>query len=231
MAVCNYRLDHGASGTVSNIPASGEIHRRPEMGGSVLEFPLLDPWSKNTSLNVAEKPQRIRTNQQRPKNEKKPSDRKTGRNPGFLFCPKTRNFPNQAGQIRFCGSNKDRKTKRTEEPDMTNASIILNESIRLMKSGILSGTGHFIDIVDEGGKTEQLEIPEEIHTFNAWKQRGYIVRKGEHAVASFPIWKYIGSKRKESDEPQETDESGSNGYCRMKLSHFFTAAQVQPLTA
>ena len=114
---------------------------------------------------------------------------------------------------------------------MTNASIILNESIRLMKSGILSGTGHFIDIVDEDGKTEQLEIPEEIHTFNAWKQRGYIVRKGEHAVASFPIWKYIGSKRKESDEPQETDESGSNGYCRMKLSHFFPAAQVQPLTA
>ena len=113
---------------------------------------------------------------------------------------------------------------------MTNASIILNESIRLMKSGILSGTGHFIDIVDEGGKTEQLEIPEEIHTFNAWKQRGYIVRKGEHAVASFPIWKYINGKRKEAELPLDGDDE-ARGYCRLKLSHFFTAAQVQPLTA
>lgn len=114
---------------------------------------------------------------------------------------------------------------------MTNATIILNESIRLMQAGILSGTGCFIDVVDENGKAEQLELPEEIHTFNAWKQRGYIVRKGEHAVASFPIWKYIGSKRKGSDEPQEDGEPEMHGYCRMKLSHFFTAAQVQPLTA
>ena len=114
---------------------------------------------------------------------------------------------------------------------MTNAAIILDESIRLMNDGILKGTGRFLDVVNEDGSTSKLELPEEIHTFNAWKQRGFIVRKGEHAVASFPIWKYIGSKRKDSDEPQETDESGSNGYCRMKLSHFFTAAQVQPLTA
>lgn len=114
---------------------------------------------------------------------------------------------------------------------MTNASIILNESIRLMNEGVLTGTGRFVEVENEDGQTEQLELPEEIHTFNAWKQRGYIVRKGEHSIASFPIWKYIGGKRKESDEPQEGDEAESSGYCRMKLSHFFTAAQVQPLTA
>ena len=74
---------------------------------------------------------------------------------------------------------------------MTNAAIILDESIRLMNDGILKGTGRFLDVVNEDGSTEKLEISEEIHTFNAWKQRGFIVRKCEHAVASFPIWKYV----------------------------------------
>lgn len=74
---------------------------------------------------------------------------------------------------------------------MTNASIILNESIRLMNEGVLTGTGRFVEVENDDGTTERLELPEEIHTFNAWKQRGY---------------------------------------CRLKLSHFFTAAQVQPLT-
>ena len=83
---------------------------------------------------------------------------------------------------------------------MTNAAIILDESIRLMNDGILKGTGRFLDVVNEDGSTEKLEIPEEIHTFNAWKQRGFIVRNGEHAVASFPIWKYV-TFGNASDEP------------------------------
>ena len=55
---------------------------------------------------------------------------------------------------------------------MTNAAIILGESIRLMNDGILKGTGRFLDVVNEDGSTSKLELPEEIHTFNAWKQRG-----------------------------------------------------------
>ena len=113
---------------------------------------------------------------------------------------------------------------------MTNAAIILDESVRLMSDGILKGTGRFIDVVNENGSTSKLELPEEINTFNAWKQREFIVRKGEHAVASFPIWKYINGKRKEAEEPLDGDDE-ARGYCRLKLSHFFTAAQVQPLTA
>jgi len=112
---------------------------------------------------------------------------------------------------------------------MTNAAIILDESIRLMNDGILKGTGRFLDVVNEDGSTEKLEIPEEIHTFNAWKQRGFIVRKGEHAIASFPIWKYV-TRKNASDEPLEAAED-ANGFCWMKLSHFFTASQVQPLRA
>ena len=112
---------------------------------------------------------------------------------------------------------------------MTNAAIIFDESIRLMNGGILKGTGRFLDVVNEDGSTEKLEIPEEIHTFNAWKQRGFIVRKGERAVASFPIWKYI-TRKNAPDEALEASEA-ANGFCRMKLSHFFTARQVEPLRA
>lgn len=105
---------------------------------------------------------------------------------------------------------------------MTNAAIILDESIRLMNDGILKGTGRFIDVVNEDGSTEKLEIPEEIHTFNAWKQRGFIVRKGEHAIASFPIWKYV-TRKNATDEPLEAAEA-ANGFCRMKLIPFLHCA-------
>lgn len=43
---------------------------------------------------------------------------------------------------------------------MTNAAIILDESVRLMNDGILKGTGRFLDVVNEDGSTEKLEIPE-----------------------------------------------------------------------
>lgn len=112
---------------------------------------------------------------------------------------------------------------------MTNAAIILDESVRLMNDGILKGTGRFFDVVNEDGITKKLEIPEEIHTFNAWKQRGFIVRKGEHAVASFPIWNYV-TRKNANDEPLEAEEA-ANGFCRMKLSHFFSVRQVEPLRA
>lgn len=112
---------------------------------------------------------------------------------------------------------------------MTNAAIILDESVRLMNDGILKGTGRFLDVVNEDGSTKKLEIPEGIHTFNAWKQRGFIVRKGEHAVASFLIWKYV-TRKNTPDEPLDAAEA-ENGFCRMKLSHFFSARQVEPLRA
>lgn len=112
---------------------------------------------------------------------------------------------------------------------MTNASIILNESIRLMNDGVLTGTGRFVEVENADGTTDLLELPEEIHTFAAWKQRGYVVRKGEKAVASFPVWKYV-TRKNTPDVPQDAEET-PNGYCRMKLSNFFAARQVEPLRA
>ncbi len=114
---------------------------------------------------------------------------------------------------------------------MTNAEIILDQRLNLMKEGILKGTGRFFTykvINGETGVEEErtLEEPEAIHTFSAWKELGYCVKKGEHAKASFTIWKYVDSKK--SDD--ETDEE-KGGRCFMKKAHFFTADQVEKLPA
>lgn len=102
---------------------------------------------------------------------------------------------------------------------MTNEMIILHESVKLMEQGKLKGTGVFIT-VEVNGEEKQLEVPEEIHTFNGWKDKGYRVKKGEHSTIKFPIWKY--TERKKDDDEEKTDAS-----MFMKLSAFFTAEQVE----
>lgn len=54
---------------------------------------------------------------------------------------------------------------------MTNETIIMNESFKLMESGILSGSGRYGIMTDENGNEKKVELPEEIHTFAAWKER------------------------------------------------------------
>lgn len=113
---------------------------------------------------------------------------------------------------------------------MTNAMIILNESVKLMEEGKLKGTGEFVT-VEINGETKQIEMPEEIHTFNGWKQRGFKVKKGEHSQIKFPIWKYTEKAKKAEDltgNPLE-DTPVSNMF--LKLSAFFTAEQVEAITA
>jgi antirestriction protein ArdC len=65
----------------------------------------------------------------------------------------------------------------------------------------------------------------EAHTYVAWLQLGYRVKKGEKAVFSTKIWKR-GSKKDEGAE--ERTEEGS-GYYFMKQSHFFTINQVEKI--
>lgn len=105
---------------------------------------------------------------------------------------------------------------------MTNAMIILGESVRLMEEGILEGTGQFVEIKNEDGSVTKLELPEEIHTFAAWKSMGYKVKKGEHAIASFPIWKYT-NKTVENENGEE--EKKENMF--LKVSAFFRRSQVE----
>ena len=70
-----------------------------------------------------------------------------------------------------------------------------------------------------------MQEPEQIHTFMAWKELGFMVRKGEKAVDSFSIWKYT-SRKKPNQTEEETQEEG---HCFLKYSHFFAAHQVQPI--
>lgn len=108
---------------------------------------------------------------------------------------------------------------------MTNAMIILNESVRLMEEGVLKGTGEFVTIEHEDGTTTELEMPEEIHTFNGWKQRGYSVKKGERSTIKFPIWKQKPAEEL-TGNPIE-DAPITNMF--MKVSAFFTFAQVEKI--
>lgn len=86
---------------------------------------------------------------------------------------------------------------------MTNAQIITENMILLAMNGAI-------------------QPDEEIHTFQRWKALGYSVKKGEHAVAKFPIWK-MGTKKNDDGEEETT------GRMFLKTSAFFKTSQVEPL--
>ena len=115
---------------------------------------------------------------------------------------------------------------------MTNEAIIFNNSIQLMKDGVLEGTGEYTVIKYDDGHAEKIEIPEPIHTYQAWKTLGYQVRKGEKAIAKFTIWKYTEKKAKE-DTPEiavkEGDVIKRNMF--MKTAAFFKMSQVEKIKA
>jgi len=106
---------------------------------------------------------------------------------------------------------------------MTNAMIIMIESVKLMEDGVIKGSG----IKGKTSDGKIVELPEVIHTYAVWKSLGYQVKKGEKAVAQFPIWKYV--KGKKTDESEEVDGEKNNGYCRMVTASFFTKEQVEKI--
>ena len=131
---------------------------------------------------------------------------------------------------------------------MTNAQIIFNESIDLMKDGIIGTTGRKITVEYEkdGEKVkETIDEPEEIHTYQEWKNAGFQVQKGQKAIAKFTIWMYTDKKKNLSQEEadsinamvinadgskaHEGDEVRTNGHYYMKQAAFFKASQVAPI--
>ncbi len=86
---------------------------------------------------------------------------------------------------------------------MNNAQIIFNESIDLMKDGIIGTTGRKITVeYEKDGEMvkETIDEPEEIHTYKEWQKLGLQVQKGEKAIAKFTIWMYTDKKSKLSAE-------------------------------
>ena len=82
---------------------------------------------------------------------------------------------------------------------ITNAQIIFEASQELLKQGKIKPTGRTFKAETENGEIEFQEA-EPIHTFNFWKEHGFIVRKGEHAVAAFNIWKYTSKAKGKTEE-------------------------------
>ena len=106
---------------------------------------------------------------------------------------------------------------------MTNKQIIFNEEQKLAEQGKIKYTGRMVIIQGMGGEPVEFKETEQIHTFAAWKELGYVVCKGQKAVAKFPIWKYVSRKN------EETDEENSKMF--MKIAAFFSSSQVEKLQA
>lgn len=108
---------------------------------------------------------------------------------------------------------------------MTNEMIILHESVKLMENGVIAGTGEIIIVENADGTKKQLEMPEPIHTFQNWKELGYSVKKGEKAIAKFPIWKNIVKT-----VVDENNEEKERSRMYMKTAAFFKFSQVEKIT-
>ena len=108
---------------------------------------------------------------------------------------------------------------------MTNAMIILMESVKLMEKGVLAPTGQKITVEDAEGNKRELDVPEQLHTYQKWKALGYQVKKGSKAVAQFSVWKYIKGKAKGETE----EEAQANGHCYLHNASFFKLDQCEKM--
>ena len=91
---------------------------------------------------------------------------------------------------------------------MKNVEIVMMQWAELVKDGVI-------------------EEDESLYTYKAWKDRGFQVRKGETAIAKFPIWNY--SKRKPKENESGEVEQVKGGYFYMKMTAFFCDRQVDPI--
>ena len=105
---------------------------------------------------------------------------------------------------------------------MTNEQIIFQNSLQLMDDGIIGTTGRTITVENEQGEKLEMQEPEPIHTYQAWKCLGYQVKRGQKAKASFLIWKHTVKKAK-----QEQGEDEEKMF--MTKAFFFTFDQVEPI--
>lgn len=69
-------------------------------------------------------------------------------------------------------------------------------------------------------------ITEEVHTFARWKQLGFKVKQGEHALFSTSLWKQTKGKRPENAETEEEKDAPS-GRCYLCKSYLFGRSQVE----
>lgn len=104
---------------------------------------------------------------------------------------------------------------------ITNVEIIRTQQLELLAQGVLKPTGRIITVEMPDGSVQQFPEVEPIHTYNGWKELGYQVKKGEHAKATFAIWRYTGEKDEEGHKVKD------GGHCFQKKAFWFTFDQVE----
>lgn len=67
-------------------------------------------------------------------------------------------------------------------------------------------------------------IAEELHTYAAWKAKGYQVRKGEKSKDKITIWKHTSKKVQNQDGKEE-----ERGRMFMTSAAFFRRSQVDKI--
>lgn len=110
---------------------------------------------------------------------------------------------------------------------MTNAEIIFQNRVFLMEQGVIKGVpGTVLHWKDEEGE-RQIQMPEEIRTFDDWKRVGRMVQKGQHAIAKFQIWMPKKGKAKAEDEEEGKAEADAPKGFYKKMTFFFTEGQTE----
>lgn len=107
---------------------------------------------------------------------------------------------------------------------MTNADIIFSERMNLMNEGKIKSTGRKL-IVEINGEKQEIEEPEQIHTYQIWKELGYQVQKGQKAITQITIWKFTPAKDQDNQMLEE------EGKMFLKKASFFSASQVEKIGA
>ncbi len=96
---------------------------------------------------------------------------------------------------------------------MTNQQIIAKEAI----TNNIYAEEQTLEFIKKYG-----EIP--LHTFQGWKQRGYLVKKGEKAKVITHLWKF-----KKQTIISNNDEEIESTNCYLCKAYLFTREQVQKL--
>lgn len=114
---------------------------------------------------------------------------------------------------------------------MTNQMIIFQQSQDLAENGVIAYTGRTIVMVIDG-MPAQVKETEAIHTFAEWKKAGFIVKKGQKAIARFAIWNYTDKPSKATKAAREQlnkDPDEADPHYYLKEACFFSQSQVEAL--
>lgn len=116
---------------------------------------------------------------------------------------------------------------------MTNQMIIFQQSQELAENGAIAYTGRNVIMVIDG-MPAQVKETEPIHTFAEWKKAGFIVKKGQKAVARFAIWNYTDKPSKATKAAREAagkeDIEAADPHYYLKEACFFSQSQVEALS-